>query len=85
MDHQLTDNRAKYPNSTFTSMCESLGIVIETTAAESPRSNNLVERHNLILADVLDKVLEETQNWLLPGASMPKTPFPTSTVPLPTK
>ena len=42
-------------------MCESLGIVVKTTAAESPWSNGLVERHNLILADMLDKALEETQ------------------------
>ena len=42
-------------------MCKSFGIVIQTTAAESPWSNGFVERHNLILADRLDKVLEETQ------------------------
>ena len=42
-------------------MCKSLGIVIKTTEAELPWSNYLVERHNLILADILDRVLEETQ------------------------
>ena len=42
-------------------MCKSFGIVTQTTAAESPWSNGFVERHNLILADRLDKVLEETQ------------------------
>ena len=57
----LTDNGGEFANSTFTSMCESLGIVIKTTAAESSWSNSLVERHHLIIADMLDKVLEETQ------------------------
>ena len=41
------------------SMCENLGIVIKTTAAESLWSNGLV--NNLILADMLGEVLEETQ------------------------
>ena len=57
----LTDNGRKFANNMFTNMCEGLGIVTKTTAAESPWSNDLVERHNLILADMLDKVLEETQ------------------------
>ena len=29
------------------------------TAAESPFSNGLVERHNLILSEMLDKTLED--------------------------
>ena len=57
----LTDNGRKFANNMFTNMCEGLGIVTKTTAAESPWSNDLVERHNLILADMLDKVLKETQ------------------------
>ena len=52
----LTDNGGK-----FASMCESLGIVIKTTTAESSWANGFGERHNLIFADMLDKVLEETQ------------------------
>ena len=56
----LTDNCGEFANCTFTSMCESLGILIKTTAAESPWSHGLVERYNLILADMLDKVLQET-------------------------
>lgn len=34
--------------------------MIKTTKAESPLSNGVVERHNLILADLLERVLEET-------------------------
>ena len=56
----LTDNGGEFVNSTFARMCERLGIVIKTTVAESPCSNGLAERHNLIIADIFDKVLEET-------------------------
>ena len=57
----LKDNGGEFTNSMFTSMCESLRIVIKTAATESPWSNDLVEKHNLILADIFDKVLEEIQ------------------------
>ena len=42
-------------------MCESLNINFKTTSAESPWSNDLIERHNLILNEMLDKVLEESK------------------------
>ena len=45
----------------FSSMCVSLGTAIKTTAAESSWTNGFGEKHNLIFADMLDKVLEETQ------------------------
>ena len=57
----LTDNGGEFANNKFMEMCESLGIKIKTTAAEAPWSNGLVERHNLILSEMLDKVLEETK------------------------
>ena len=41
-------------------MCETLRIIIKTTAAESPWSNSLVERHNLVLSERLDKIIDET-------------------------
>ena len=41
-------------------MAESLGITVKTTAGESPWSNSLIERHNSVLAEMLDKVLEDT-------------------------
>ena len=65
----LTDHGGEFANSTFTSMCESLGIVIKTRAAESRWSNGLIKRHNLILVDMLDKVLEETQCDLEPAVA----------------
>ena len=36
-----------------------MNITVKTTGAESPWSNGLVERHNLIISEMLDKVLED--------------------------
>ena len=38
-----------------------MSITINVTAAESPFSNGLVERHNMIIANMLDKILEDQQ------------------------
>ena len=55
----LTDNGGEFANSQFLEMCEAMNITVKVTAAESPFSNGLVERHNMIIAYMLDKVLED--------------------------
>ena len=40
-------------------LCEAFNITVKTTGAEAPWSNGLIERHNLIIANMLDRVLEE--------------------------
>ena len=45
----LVDNGGEFANEEFITFCENLNIYIKTTAAESPWSNGLVERHNGIL------------------------------------
>ena len=42
-------------------MCEAMNITVKVTGAESPFSNGLVERHNFIITDMMDKTLEESQ------------------------
>ena len=42
-------------------MAESLVISVKTTAAEAPWSNGLIERHYLVLANMLNRVLDDTQ------------------------
>ena len=42
-------------------MCTAMNITVKVTAAESPFSNGLVERHNFIITDMMDKTLEESQ------------------------
>ena len=53
----MIDNGRKFADSQFIEMCENLGIILKTTAAESPWSNGLVERHNMIISEMLDKVI----------------------------
>ena len=55
----LSDNGGEFCNSDFVEMCESLGITIHTTAAESPWSNGVVERNNKTLADMMDKIIND--------------------------
>ena len=57
----LTDNGGEFVNEEFTEMCESLNIKIKRTGTEAPWSNGLVERHNLIISEMLVKVLEDTK------------------------
>ena len=46
-------------NDSFIQLCENFGITVKTTATELTWSNGLVERHNLILSDILYKILHE--------------------------
>ena len=41
-------------------MCKAVNINLKWTSAELPWSNGLVKRHNLILGDTLDRILEES-------------------------
>ena len=41
-------------------MRQNLNVVIESTAAESPWSNGLCERHNAVLGESVDKIIEDT-------------------------
>ena len=56
----MDDNCGEFSNMDFMDMCETLGITVKTTAAESPWSNGLVEQHNLVLSEMLDKIINET-------------------------
>ena len=56
----LVDNGGEFANQELISFAEQFDIYIKTTAAESPWSNGIVERHNLTLSNMLDKVLHET-------------------------
>ena len=42
-------------------MCEAMNIIVKTTAAEAHLSNELIERHNLILSEMLDWILEDNR------------------------
>ena len=53
----LTDNGGEFNNDVFRKMGEQLNINIKTTAAESPWSNGVVEKHNGISGNMMEKVL----------------------------
>lgn len=55
----LTDNGGEFNNAKFLELCEAMNIIVLTTAAESPWSNGLVERHNAILAEMLHRTKAE--------------------------
>ena len=56
----LTDNGGEFSKNKFFEMSESMNIRVVTTAGESLFSNRLAERHNLIISEMLDKILEDT-------------------------
>ena len=59
VDKFLTDNGSEFVNEELMTLCEALNIKVHTTGAESPCSNGIIERHNLVLSEMLNKVLEE--------------------------
>ena len=64
MEHQenfLTDKGGEFANSQFLEMCEAMNITVKATAAESPSINGLVKKHNMIIASMLDNILEDQQ------------------------
>ena len=57
----LWDNGGEFKNLTMQELGEKCGIVLKTTAGESPWSNGLVERHNQILGDMIYKTIADTK------------------------
>ena len=57
----LPDNGGESANSQFLEMEEAMKITVKVAAAESLFSNGLAERCNMIIANMLDKTLEDQQ------------------------
>ena len=57
----LSDNGKEFANDDFREMGEKLNTRIVNTAAESPWSNGINERHNAILGNMISKVMEDTK------------------------
>ena len=57
----LTDNGREFDNQFFQDMAQNLNIVVHTTAAQSPWSNGLNERHNGVLGEMVMKTLEDAR------------------------
>jgi hypothetical protein len=57
----LADNGGEFANDEYSNMCEAFGIDIMKTAAESPWSNGLCERHNGVLKESVLKTVEDSK------------------------
>ena len=57
----LTDNGREFDNVEFREMAQNINSVVRTTAAFSPWSNGLNERHNALLGDMVVKTMEDAQ------------------------
>ena len=55
----LTDNGGEFVNNDFIQMSEQLEISVKTTAAYAPYSNGVCERHNGVIAESYDKLIED--------------------------
>ena len=56
----LKDNGGEFNNEDFRSLCANVNICIFTTAAESPWSNCLIEKHNAIVVYTVTETMEDT-------------------------
>lgn len=56
----LSDNGGEFANEDFKIMGEKLNTTICNTAAESPWSNGINERHNAILGNMIEKIIDDT-------------------------
>ena len=55
----LSDNGGEFLNEDMVELADKFGIKIKMTAAEAPWSNGIVERHNGVINDTLQKTMED--------------------------
>ena len=58
----FTDNGGEFNNKDVHSFAQNYDFVVKTTAAESPFSNGMVERHNAVLTETFQKMRAENTN-----------------------
>ena len=54
----LSDNGCEFQNEAMRELGELLNIEVKTTAAEAPWSNGITERHNALIGDMIDKIID---------------------------
>ena len=55
----LSDNGREFDNEHFRDMAQNLNIIVLPTAAQSPWSNGICERHNAIIGSTVKKIIED--------------------------
>ena len=56
----MSDNGGEFVNKEFNDMCSLLNVNIKTSPAETPWCNGAVERHNGLLAQMIEAIMEDT-------------------------
>ena len=64
-DKILTDNGGEFNNEELHDMSENLNTEVLATAAESPSSNGICERHNAVIGHMIDKIKDESDCTLV--------------------
>ena len=59
-DKILTDNGGEFNKEELRDMSENLNTEVLATAAESPCSNGICERHNTMIGHMIDKIKDES-------------------------
>ena len=57
----FSDNGGEFNNELLRDVAELLGTSVATTAAESPWSNGVCERHNAVIGNMVLKIVDDTQ------------------------
>ena len=57
----ISDNGGEFVNQQFAEMCQLMDVATKTSPAESPWCNGTVERHNGILGQMIEAIMEETK------------------------
>ena len=55
----LTDNGGEFQGEKWEPVCERFNITQKTTAAEAPFSNGVCERHNLLIGEMTQKIIDD--------------------------
>ena len=58
----LSDNGSEFNNELLREVCEQFNTTMKSTAAEAPRSNGIVERHNALLVKMIKKLKLDNSN-----------------------
>ena len=56
----LSDNGGEFSNDLYTELCHFLNTEVCSTAAYSPFSNGIVERHNAIIGEIIPKLVADS-------------------------
>lgn len=57
----ISDNGGEFVNQQFAEMCQLMDIMMKTSPAESPWCNGTVERHNGLLGQMIEAIIDETK------------------------